>query len=115
MTLNSCNTALFFASQLISSENDEEDAPNDLSDKEDDDLLERENARIYRALLLARSLIRETYRERALRRYHFKRKRRKFLRDNGRYKEKTRFAKARPRINGKFVPMYTKCLPSQCK
>jgi hypothetical protein len=107
MTLNSCNTALFFASQLISSENDEEDAPNDLSDKEDDDLVEGENARIYRALLLARSLIRETYRERALRRYHFKRKRRKFLRHNGRYKRKSRFANFRPRINGKFVSMYT--------
>lgn len=116
MTLTSCNKALCFASQLLSSMNKEEDVPNDISDENEDDLIQEDiDSLIYRALYLARSLIRETYRERALRRYHFKRKRRKFLRDNVRYKKKTRFAKSRPRINGKFVPMYTKCLPSQCK
>jgi hypothetical protein len=116
MTLTSCNKALRIASQLLHSINNEEDVPNDALDENIDDLIQEDNAsHIYRALYLARSLIRETYRERALRRYHLKRKRRKFLRDNGRYKKKTEFAKARPRINGKFVPMYTKCLPSQCK
>eukprot|EP00943_MAST-04B_sp_MAST-4B-sp1_P009455 g9455.t1 len=108
MTLTSCNKALCFASQLLSSMNKEEDVPNDISDENEDDLIQEDiDSLIYRALYLARSLIRETYRERALRRYHFKRKRRKFLRDNVRYKKKTRFAKSRPRINGKFVPILT--------
>lgn len=114
--LKSCKNALFCASQLLSSSNnsDEEDVPYNVSDKTDEDLIQEDaDSHINRALILARSLIRETYRERALRRYHFKRKRRKFLRGNGRYTNKTRFAKSRPRINGKFVSMYTKCLPSQ--
>ena len=46
--------------------------------------------------------------------YHMKRKRRKFLRNNGRYKKKTSFAKARPRVNGKFISMYAKCVPNKC-
>ena len=93
----------------------EKDDDNTMNENDEEDKLKKEDMScLYKALYLANTLVSETYRERALRRYHMKRKRRKFLRNNGRYKKKTSFAKARPRVNGKFISMYAKCVPNKC-
>ena len=120
MILKSCNNALSLAGSLLqssSSDNNmnENDDDNTMNENDEEDKLKKEDmACLYKALYLANTLVSETYRERALRRYHMKRKRRKFLRNNGRYKKKTSFAKARPRVNGKFISMYAKCVPNKC-
>jgi len=51
-----------------------------------------------------------TYRERALHRYHYKRKRRMFLRRN---KRKSKFARLRSRAKGRFTSIHSKCRPNK--
>ena len=74
---------------------------------EDDDI----DADLQKHIAIANSLVLSTLtsRERALHRYHRKRKRRNFLRRN---KTKSKLARLRSRKRGRFTSIYPKCRPN---